>query len=309
MLFMGHDHAHNTNNSNKALRVALFLNLSFFFVEVVGGVLSNSVAVLSDALHDLGDVLAIGLAWWLGKKALRAADSRYSFGYKRFSLLGALINSTVLASGSLFVIYHAALRIADPEPVISTYMMIMGVLGIAVNGYATWYLSGSESLNEKAVKLHLLEDVLGWAALLVAAIVMYFYPIYWLDGVLSIAIALWILYNAVLRLKEVLAIFLQAIPTNVDLPAIKSKIEALPQVLSMHHMHLWSLEGNEHVFSTHLRTQNISSLEEVTALKRTVRKVLNEYPQLSHYTIEIELEDDNCPLEAEDNDLHDEHQH
>src|SRR5690606_7238014 len=150
------------NPSGKNLKLAFFLNLGFTIFEIIGGFYVNSVAIISDALHDLGDSLSLGTAWYLQKKSHQGKDSRFSFGYKRFSLLGALINSLVLIGGSIFVIYQAVLRIIEPEASDAQGMIIFAIVGVAVNGFAAYKLSGGTSMNEKVVSWHLLEDVLGW---------------------------------------------------------------------------------------------------------------------------------------------------
>ncbi|MEZ4688280.1 MAG: cation diffusion facilitator family transporter, partial [Bacteroidia bacterium] len=178
---MSHDH-HHTHSNN--LKTAFFLNLAFTVFELIGGMYVNSVAIISDAIHDLGDSLSLGTAWYLDRKARQKADHRFSFGYSRFSLLGALINSLVLIAGSIFVIQEAIGRIIEPEHSDARGMMVFAIIGIAVNGYAAWKMSGGKSLNEKVVSWHLLEDVLGWVAVLVVAIVLQFKDIHYLDPVL-----------------------------------------------------------------------------------------------------------------------------
>ncbi|MFV0269668.1 MAG: cation diffusion facilitator family transporter, partial [Draconibacterium sp.] len=159
---MGSHHHHEHNHSGKKLKVAFFLNLGFTVFEIFGGLYVNSVAILSDAIHDLGDSLSLGTAWYLDKKSKKGADSKFSFGYVRFSLLGALINSLVLIGGSVYVIYEAVGRILEPEHSDAGGMIVFALIGIAVNGYAAWKMSGGSSLNEKVVSWHLMEDVLGW---------------------------------------------------------------------------------------------------------------------------------------------------
>lgn len=268
----------------------------------------NSVSILSDALHDLGDSLSLGISWYLDKRSRRQADNKYTFGYSRFSVLGALINSVILIAGSVYVISEAINRLIYPEPSDAQGMLIFAIIGIAVNGYAAYRLSGGKSLNERVVSWHLVEDVMGWAAVLVLSIVMMFTDAPYLDPALSLAITAFILYNVIKRLRETLVIILQGTPEDIDPEKITQEILKLNNVASLHHTHIWSLEGEHHVFTTHIKLREISGFREVLEVKRKVKDVLKQYP-FSHYTIEIELEDERCELLEQDNHAQDEHQH
>lgn len=291
---------HHHDSSEKGLKIAFFLNLGFTILELIGGFWINSVAILSDALHDLGDSVSLGLAWYLDKKSKQKANENFSFGYGRFSLLGALINALLLIIGSIFVASEAIKRLENPEHSNATGMILFALLGVTVNGYAAWKVSKGHSQNEKVISWHLIEDVLGWATVLIAGIVLYFLEIPWLDPVLSLSITAFVLWNVFKNLKETTYIFLQAVPENISLEELKSKICAIPNVESMHHTHLWSLEGSNHVFTAHIRMQQIHSLEELRKAKEQVKAILKSYP-FSHYTVEWELENDPCTMmEASD---------
>jgi len=290
-----HSHDHSHEYSGKNIKVAFFLNLGFTLLEIVGGFYVNSVSILSDALHDLGDSLSLGISWYLHIKSKKGADSKFTFGYSRFSLLGALLNSIILITGSCFVVYEAVKRLMHPEPADARGMLIFAIIGIAVNGYAAFKLSGGKSLNERVVSWHLIEDVLGWAAVLIASIVMMFTNAPWLDPALSLAITLFILYNVVGRLKETLVILLQGTPADIDADEIKAKILQIDHVISMHHINIWSLEGEHHVYTAHITTSGVDTFAEMVQVKRDVKAVLKEYP-FTHYTIEVELEDEACGL-------------
>lgn len=293
---MAHDHSHHhEDTSGKNLKVAFFLNLGFAILEFFGGLFVNSIAILSDALHDLGDSLSLGLSWFLNKKSQKKANQRYTFGYERFSLLGALINSVVLIIGSVFIIKEAIGRLSQPETVNSTGMIIFAFLGIAMNGYAAYKLHGGESMNEKVVKLHLLEDVLGWVAVLVGAVVIKFTGWTVIDPVLSILITIYILYNVLKRLKKTLHIFLQGTPDGVDVEQIKKKLNKINNVASLHHTHVWSLDGQHHVFSTHLKLKEINDFDEIMKVKQKAKDILDNY-HFDHYTIETEMNEEDCPI-------------
>ncbi|MFD2518775.1 cation diffusion facilitator family transporter [Salinimicrobium flavum] len=291
---MGHEHHHH-HTAGKNLKFAFFLNAGFTVFELIGGFYVNSVAIVSDAVHDLGDTLSLGTSWYLQNKSKQASNTRYSFGYKRFSLLGALINSLVLIGGSIFVISEAIKRIISPEPSDAVGMLLFAIVGVAVNGIAAFKLSKGTSLNEKVVSWHLMEDVLGWVAVLIVAVTLQFWDNYYLDPALSLLITLFILWNVYKRLKETLFIFLQGVPEEINIPEIEEKILQVPNIASVHHTHVWSLEGTDHIFTTHIKLQNINSFRQLLDLKNEVKKLLKEY-NFDHYTIETELDQETCEL-------------
>ncbi|GGF29039.1 cation diffusion facilitator family transporter [Echinicola rosea] len=295
---MSHHHHHHGHQN---IKLAFFLNLSFTVLEFFGGLYVNSVAIISDALHDLGDSLSLGLSWYLARKANKKATQTFTFGYKRFSLLGALINGLILFAGSLFIIKEAVTRIIHPEPSDAQGMMIFAIIGVLVNGFAAYRLSHGKTLNEKVISWHLLEDVLGWAAVLVASIVMLFVDTPYIDPVLSLLITLYILWNVIKRLKETLMIFLQASPSEINEKEIKGKLLQLHHVQSLHHVHIWSLDGEKHVFTAHIKLKEVQGLDEVLALKKTLKKILKDYP-FSHHTIEVELPGEQCAMEPMEKD-------
>ena len=293
---MGHDHHHHHDHaSGSNLKLAFFLNAAFTVFELIGGFYVNSVAIISDAIHDLGDTLSLGTSWYLQNKSKQERDAKFSFGYKRFSLLGALINSIVLIAGSIYVISEAISRLIEPEYSDAGGMLIFAIVGVAVNGFAAWKLSKGTSMNEKVVSWHLIEDVLGWIAVLIVAIILHFYETPYLDPALSLLITLFILWNVYKRLKETLFIFLQGVPREINLKEIEMKLEALPNIASLHHMHVWSLEGTDHVFTTHIKLKNIKSFQQLLNVKRDVKNVLQGY-NFDHYTIETELDKESCDL-------------
>ena len=291
---MPHDH-HDHSAGGKNLKLAFFLNLGFTIFEIIGGFYVNSVAIISDAVHDLGDSLSLGTAWYLQKKSQQGRDSRFSFGYKRFSLLGALINSLVLIAGSTFVIYQAVLRLIKPEVSDAQGMVIFAIIGVLVNGFAAYKLSGGTSMNEKVISWHLMEDVLGWGAVLVVAIILLFWENPYLDPALSLFISGYILWNVIKRLKETLFIFLQGVPGDIKLDEVEDRILKIENVASVHHVHVWSLEGEHHVFTAHVKLENISGFQELLEVKKQIKSILKDYP-FNHYTIETELDRETCGL-------------
>jgi len=290
---MSHHHHHHGQNN---IKLAFFLNLGFTVLEFFGGLYVNSIAIISDALHDLGDSLSLGLSWYLDQKSKKKATNTFTFGYKRFSLLGALINSLVLIIGSVFILREGVSRLFNPEFSDAKGMMIFAIIGVIVNGYAAFKLSHGKTLNEKVISWHLIEDVLGWATVLLASIVMIFWETPYLDPALSLIITLYILWNVLKRLKQTLMIFLQASPQEIDEQEIKEKLMALPHVDSIHHVHIWSLDGEKHVFTAHIKLKEVEGVEDVMKLKKELRSLLKNYP-FSHHTIEVELPDEICAME------------
>lgn len=286
---------HSHNKTGKNLKIAFFLNLGFTIIEIFGGLYVNSVAIVSDAIHDLGDSFSIGIAWYLEKKSQKQADKKYSFGYARFSLLGAIINSLVLIAGSIFIINEAVGRILDPESSNASGMLILALVGVAVNGYAAWKLSSGKSINEKVVSWHLIEDVLGWVAVLIVAVILNFKEINYLDPALSLLITIYILWNVIKRLRQSVFIFLQRTPYGIDANEIENRILKIDHVDSIHQTHIWSLEGQNHVYTTHVKLKGIESFSQIIEIKEKLKDILNEYP-FKDYTIETELDKETCPL-------------
>ena len=228
-------------------------------------------------------------------KSNKKADKKFSFGYKRLSLLGALINGVILVGGSIYIIYEGIIRITHPEPSHAEGMMYFAFLGVAVNGYAAWKVSTGKSMNEKVLSWHMLEDMLGWVAILIVSIVMQFTDNMYLDPILSLVITSYILFNVFRRLYETLYLFLQGNPSEIDVVKLESDILETENVLSLHHLHSWSLDGEHHVFSVHVVIENVVSLEQLRAVQKSLDELIEDYP-FDHHAIQIELEGDNCDL-------------
>ena len=273
-----HHHHHHTSGN---IKVAFFLNLGFTLVEAVGGMLTGSTAILADAVHDLGDCFALAQAWYFESISGEKSSARYSYGYKRFSLLGALISTVVLLTSSLFVLAHAIPRILDPQKPDAGGMILLAIVGVLVNGIAMAKLSKESGLNAKVVALHLLEDVLGWVAVLVVAIVLYFWDIPVLDPLLAVIITLYILSGVVKNLKAMLPVFLQAVPAELDIALITREIEAMERIHAVHHAHVWSLDGVHTVFTAHLEVDTHLDAEAYMQLKERIRALVERYRTLS----------------------------
>jgi len=287
-----HDHHHGPIRN---LRVAFFLNLGFTLVEIVGGLWTNSTAIVADALHDLGDTFSLALAWYLQKAAARKPDLLYSFGYRRLSLLGAIGNSLILIGGSIFVLRMAGLRLLKPEAVHSHGMLLLALLGILVNGAAAMKLRRGKTMNERVVSLHLLEDLLGWVAVLIIAFVMLFADIPFLDPLLSLIITSYVLFRVLTNLRRGYRLFLQAVPEGVNIRDIELALASIPGVQAVHDTHIWSLDGDAHVLSVHLVVARGTDLETCAVIKEEARELLRS-KKIAHSTIEFETDQENCGM-------------
>ena len=286
-------HNHDHESPSQRIGWAFFLNFGFTIVEFIGGWLTNSTAIMADAVHDLGDSLSIGLAWILSNIAHRQSNDTYSYGYQRFSLLGALVNGAVLIGGSIWVLSEAIPRLSNPEMPHAQGMIVLALFGIAVNGFAAYKLSRGKSLNERVLNWHLLEDVLGWVAVLLVAVVLTFVHLPVLDPLLSIGFTLFILFNVTKTIIDTVKVFLQATPDTKVRQDIINDLKSLENIKSVHHVHVWSLDGANHVLTAHLELEQAIDNLAQKAVKQDIARVLQRY-NLSHTTIELELPDENC---------------
>ena len=296
---------------NKIL-LAFLLNLFFSVFEFFGGIISGSVAIASDALHDLGDALSIGISYFLEKLSRKKPDSSYTYGYIRFSLLGSVLQSGILLLGSLIIVVRAAKRIVNPTPINYNEMLVFAVAGLLINLIAAFITAGKGSLNQRAAHLHMLEDTLGWATVLLGAVIMRFTDFWLLDPALSIALAVFIGINAAKALAEVVRIFLLKVPSDVSTQEIKEHLLEIEGVLDIHHLHINSLDGNRHVATLHAVIAG-----DAAKIKAQIREELAEHSVI-HAVIETESERDCCEnsectayaeLESEHSHHHHHHHH
>ena len=274
--------------SEKKILTAFLLNLIFSVFELIGGTVTGSVAIISDSVHDLGDAVSIGLSWLLERKSKRQPDQVYTYGYIRFSVLGGLITTTILLIGSLMVIINAVHRLFVPMPIHYDGMIVFAVVGVATNLAAAFMTRDGDSLNQKAVNLHMLEDVLGWAVVLLGAVIMRFTELTVLDPLMSIGVALFILVHAVRNMKEVLDLFLEKIPAGIDLEEIRTHLLQIESVSDIHHIHIRSLDGSYHDATMHIVTNG-----DPCTVKEQIRAELREHG-IDHATLELECEGEHC---------------
>lgn len=286
----GHDHA---VAATKNIALAFFLNLFFCIIELVGGLLTNSVAILSDALHDLGDSVSLGMAWYFQKIARKKPDGKYTYGYKRFSILSALLNSVILLSGSAIVLYECVIRLFHPVHSDAKGMLLLAVMGVLVNGFAALRLQKGGSLNERVVSLHMLEDVLGWVAVLIVSIVMMFTNLPILDPILSIGISCFILYNVYHNLQKAFRVILQGKPDEVDEADLRDSLLQLKPVTDLHDLHIWTMDSEFLVLTVHLVLPDATTEKERQALRAAAHEMLKE-KGIQHATIEMESASERC---------------
>jgi len=273
---MGHHHAHQiVDEDTQNFKVAFFLNLIFTLIEIIGGLYTNSIAILSDAIHDLGDTLTIGTAYFLEKKSKKPANRNYPYGFRRFSLLSALISAMVLLIGSIFIFLEGVKRLLHPEPTDAEGMVVFAILGVIFNGFAAWKLHSGQSMNQKIISLHLLEDVLGWTAILIGSILLLFFDLPWLDPMLSLGIMVYIMWNVVRRLRETLQLFLQRTPLNINLEDIEKKILDYSEVVAIEHLKIWSLDGAQHVADLKLLVTSDITPQNLPVFEDKIKQLLN----------------------------------
>lgn len=291
----GHHHGHVDARSAAGLRLAFFINLAFTGVEVIGGWWTGSIAVLTDALHDAGDCLVLGTAWYLQRVALKGRDAHYSYGYGRYSMLGGWLTSVVLIVGALVMLWVSVPELWAERTPDTVGMMGIAVFGLIMNGLAAWKLHGGGTLNERGAYLHLLEDVLGWAAVLVGGALMYFTGWSFVDPLLSIGISLFILFNAVGTFRRGTGVLMQEVPPDIDLNAARERLLAIPHVSDLHDQHTWTLDGSFNVHTVHIVVADVGH-QEALAIKSRARDELNAIG-IHHATIELEWAGEECGLQ------------
>jgi cobalt-zinc-cadmium efflux system protein len=300
---------HVDNPHKKAsgsILAAFLLNLTFSVFELIGGILTGSVAILSDAVHDVGDAMSIGFSFLLEKESRRPPDDTHTYGYLRYSVLGGLITTVILLVGSGLVIQNAIHRLLTPTAVHYNGMILFAVVGVVINLTAALMTHRGATLNRRAVTLHLLEDVLGWVTVLIGAVTMRLTDWVFLDPILSIGVAVFILISAVRTLREILDLFLERTPREVDLTALRTHLSEVKGVVEIHHFHLRSLDGVRHDATLHAVLDGNPA-----EVKSALRRELAEHG-IIHATIETETlgevcGEEECRIEATEGREHHHH--
>ena len=270
------------------VRLAAFLNVTFTIFEFVGGFWTNSLAILSDSLHDFGDSITLLTSWLFERGARKSPDTNRTFGYQRLSLFSAFFSATILIGGSIVIIFQLIPRIFEPAMVNAFGMIGMAMIGIILNGMGFLLLKKGYSLNERVLSWHLLEDILGWVGILVGAAIIYFWKIYILDPIMTIGLTLFIIYNVTRNMREAINILMEGVPQHINLESVKKDILKIKGVLGIHDIHVWSLEGETDLFTAHVILDN-ETLKSPDSTKQTIKEALLNH-HIEHSTIELESE-------------------
>ena len=291
--------------TEKNILIAFLLNITFSIFELFGGIITNSVAILSDSVHDLGDAISIGISYFMEKKSKRKADNKYTYGYIRYSVLGGVITTTILLVGSILVIISAIKRLFNPVEVDYSGMILFAIVGVILNFIAAYVTREGNSINQKSVNLHMLEDTLGWVVVLIGAIIMRFTDISIIDPIMSIGVSIFILIHSLKNFKKVLDIFLEKTPDNIDIKELKSHLLKIKDVDDIHHIHIWSIDGYNNYATMHIVTKS----KDIKNLKKEIREELNEH-NICHSILETEEEacdDKECNVEFSEHSHHHHH--
>jgi cobalt-zinc-cadmium efflux system protein len=272
----------------KNVGFAAVLNILFTFIELIGGFLTNSLALIADALHDFADSLALILAWYAEKKAKKPATSKMTFGYRRLSLLSAAFTTIVLIAGSLLVLSQAIPRLINPEPVNAEGMALIAVVGVTINGLGYFRLKKGISQNEKILSWHLLEDILGWIVLLTGAIIMRFWDKPIVDPIMTIGFTIFVVWGVSKNAKETLNLLLEGVPEYIDIDEIRESILSVEGVKRVHDLHIWSLEGETDILTAHIIVEN-KYLQAPDKIRQSIKNKLEKH-HIEHSTLELEGE-------------------
>ena len=291
--------------TERNILLAFLLNITFSIFELFGGLLTGSVAIMSDSVHDLGDAISIGISYFLEKISKKKADNNYTFGYIRYSVLGGVITTSILLIGSTLVIISSIKRLFNPVEINYSGMIIFGVVGVILNLIAAYITKDGDSINQKSVNLHMLEDVLGWIIVLIGALIMNFTDIKILDSLMSIGVSIFIFINSIKNLKQVLDLFLEKTPKDIDIEKLKKHLLEIEEVDDIHHIHVWSIDGYKTLATMHIVTKS----KDIKKVKQQIREELEDHG-ISHAILETEDEacnDIECDIKGAE--IHHHHHH
>ena len=288
-----HKHTNHEHKSSQWIWVAFLLNFIFAIIEFVWWSLTNSIAIISDSIHDFWDSLAIWLAYIFEKISKKKANEKYNYWYARYSILWALITVLILIIGSFLIIRNAIERFYEPKEINSVWMLVLAVIWLVINWYAAWKTAKWKWMNEKAITLHLLEDVLWWAAVLIWAILIYFFQRNFIDSILSILICIFILFNACMLMKWIIDIFMEKTPEWISYEKLIKQIKKIEWIQDAHHMHVWTLNWEKNYLTIHAMIDKKLKTKDIINLKKEMKKILKK-EWIDHSVIEFEREDENC---------------
>lgn len=288
---MGHNHNHGDLKGEK-LKITIILNLFITVAQIIGGFLSGSLTLLSDALHNFSDVIALIISYIADKLTHKKFTPRQTFGYKRAEIIAALINSATLIAIALMIAKEAIIRFKNPVQVNSIPVIVLAVLSILINGGSVLLLKShsKNSLNIKSAYLHLFSDMITSVAVLISGIVMYYSNMYWIDGILSMMIALYLVYSSLGLLKKTLKILMQFTPTELDLIEIRNTLlREIPLIENIHHTHIWQLNESDYQFEAHIDIKENLLLSETSKIVLEVDKLLRKKYGIKHTLLQPEF--------------------
>ena len=279
-----HNHEHNHKTEENIL-IAFILNISFSIFEIIGGIITGSIAIISDAIHDAGDAISIGISYFLERKSNKKSDKNYTFGYRRYSIIGALISTCILLIGTFIVIYNAIGRLFNPVDINYNGMIIIAIVGVIINFLAAYCTREGDSLNQHAVNLHMLEDVLGWVVVLIGSIVIKITNFVYLDSIMSIGISIYLIIESIKNLKKIMNILLIKIPEGITVEEVKETVLKIKEVKDVHHVHIWTIDGEKNYATIHVVADK--------NIKEEIRENLKELG-IHNVTIELETSKEKC---------------
>ena len=280
------------NKTPENIKIAFLLNLAFSIVEAIGGILTNSISIISDSLHNLGDSITIGINYIFEKKSKKLPNKEYSYGYLRYTMLGSLIASFILLVGSVVIIYNVVPRLIKPLSVNYDAMIIFGIFGLLINLYATIKIMRSKE-KDKKINTHMIEDTVIWLFILTGSICIKVFDSVIIDPILSLLIAIYILYQVYKYMKNIYNIFMEKVPKNVKIDEIKKDIEENENIDNVHHIHIWSMDGVNNYMTAHMHLNKVLSEEEIIKTKNDVKNKLME-DKINHITLEVEYFNEKC---------------
>lgn len=280
------------NKTPENIKIAFLLNLAFSIVEAIGGILTNSISIISDSLHNLGDSITIGINYIFEKKSKKLPNKEYSYGYLRYTMLGSLIASFILLVGSVIIIYNVVPRLIKPLSVNYDAMIIFGIFGLLINLYATIKIMRSKD-KDKKINTHMIEDTVIWLFILAGSICIKVFDLVIIDPILSLLIAVYILYQVYKYMKNIYNIFMEKVPKNVKIDEIKKNIESNENIDNVHHIHIWSIDGVNNYMTAHIHLNKVLSEEEIVKTKNDVKNKLKE-DKINHITLEVEYFNEKC---------------
>lgn len=290
---MAHEHTHINPNetSSKKFIFVIALNAFITIAEIIGGIFSNSLALISDSLHNLTDTLAILLSYIALKVSKKAHTLKRTFGYKRIQILIALFNASVVVLVALFLFKEAYDRFLTPAPINSVILLIVAVAGLIANGYSAYLLRNSteKNINIKSAYLHLIADMLSSVAVVVGGILIYFYNIYWIDPVLSVLIGIYVIKEGYTIIKEASNILMQSTPANIDLLKLKSDLEEIKEIENLHHVHVWQLDEENIFFEGHVDLTENFTVKQIEVIQKRIKNILHDKYDITHVTIQSEF--------------------